>query len=156
MKKTLLTILMSLLFAVAINAQDVLRIPNNSYLVKFPVLTTDVVTEDGDIVEKIFDIGRKTDIQFYTISLDIDTTARAAELMNHKIPVTLEGSWDNGSTYSAISTVNFYGTADTTFVFQDISTGTTAPLLKVKLNGADADSVSVQLIGLYGRFINKQ
>jgi len=155
--KKLFLILAVLMISVgmSINAQKVMKVSKNDYSVKFNVESTDVISEDGINVIKIFDLSNKVKVQYYTIPVAIDTVLMPADLTTHYIPVTLEGSWNRGNTWTTISTVNFYGTADTTFNFQDVSTGTSAERLRVKLNGADGDSINVQLVDLDARFLNK-
>jgi len=155
MKKFVLLFAIIALFVGSVNAQNgTVKVGASSSWEFQTVEATDIIDADGENIEKIFDLGSKNKIQYYTIFLDVDVTARDGELMAHTIPITLQESYD-GINYNIVSTVSFYGTADTTFTIADLSTGSIAPYLKVKLDGSDADSVSVQLMKMAGKFVNK-
>ena len=146
---------LTLSFGMLLSAQELMKVNSTDHSVKFNVEASDVISVDDMNVIKIFDLSSKVKVQYYTIPVAIDTVLMPAELTTHKIPVTLDGSWDRGKSWTTITTVDFYGTADTTFNFQDVSTGTSAERLRVKLNGADGDSINVQLVDLNARFLDK-
>jgi len=155
MKKLFLLLLIAALSVGLLNAQsNVERVGISSGWNQFPVIATDIIDADGENIEKIFDLGSKTKIQYYTIFLDIDTVLIPSTVASHYIPVTLQESYD-GVNYTVLSTVNYYCSADTTFTIADLSTGSLAPYLKVKLDGTDGDSVNVQLMKVVGKFVNK-
>jgi hypothetical protein len=153
MKKLVLLFAIIALFIGSVQAQTI-KVGGGDNWKQFQVKSTDVLDADGESIEKIFYLGDKENIQYYSVFFDIDTVLRPGVLMAHYIPVSINESYD-GINYTALQNVNFYGTADTTFTISDLSTGSIAPYLKVILSGVDADSVNVQLMKCRGRFINK-
>jgi hypothetical protein len=154
MKKLILSLAIIVLAVGSLFAQPEIKLGHSSGWEQFPVLASDTIKNDGENIEKIFNLNAKSTIQYYKIFVDIDTVLTPAVLTTHNIPVYLQESF-NGVDYVTIDTTSFYGTADTTFTIADISTGTIAPYLKVKLDGTDGDSLNVQLMKMVGRFVNK-
>jgi len=130
------------------------RVEDGEHNVKFPVVATDVLDSDGETIAKMFDLSRKASVQYYTVPVYVDSSAHPGTL-GHYVPILLQQSFDK-VTWATITTVNYYATtSDTTFNFQDVSTGISAPYLRVYFNGSDADSVNIKVTGVYGRFLNK-
>jgi len=158
--KRLITLLAAVaLFAgISLQAQQkaYLTVPESKHTINFKYDALDVLDADGETVEKFIDLTKKTKVQYYTLFMDIDTTWTPATLgtLVHNIPVTLEESFD-GINYTTVSTTVFYGQADTLIKIQDVSTGISAPYIKIKYDGSDADSLNVALMSLWGRFLDK-
>jgi len=116
-------------------------------------VAADQVSATGDQVNYVFDLSKKTSIQLYVISVTIDTVSIPAVTTSPYVTLYLKQSMD-GSTYADIDTATFYGTAaDTTFIWQDISTGVYYPYIKVELNGLD--SIIIQNSNIIGNFLDK-
>jgi hypothetical protein len=158
--KKILTLLAVLVVTAgfALNGQGraaTVKVPNATHLIKFPVVASDILDADGEVIYKIFDLGGKTKVQYYTIPVVLDSVDRPGLDGSELITVTLQESFDNVN-WADLDTATYGATqADTTFNFQDLSTGTSAPLLRVKLDGADADSVNVSVTSVWGRFLDK-
>jgi len=157
--KKILTLLAVLVFAagMALQAQQkaILRVADGQHLVKFPVVAADVIDADSETVIKKFDLSRKTKVQYYTIPVYVDSTAHPASDSSEYIPVVLQASYDD-VTWTPLDTVDYYAIdGDTAFNFQDISTGTSAPFLRLYFDGSEGDSVNVTVSGVYGRFLDK-
>jgi hypothetical protein len=141
----------------ALNAQqkDQLRIEKGQHLVKFQTLAADVMDADGETVIKVFDLNKKNKVQYYTVPVYLDSIDRPGLDGSELITITLEESFDN-VTWAILTTKTFGATqSDTTFNFQDLSTGSSAPWMRVKFNGAEADSVNVSVRTVWGRFLDK-
>jgi len=116
-----------------------------------------LLSDSLDNQEIILNIGDKEVLQFYSVAIDIDTvstsdrTAKSYE--ENAVICLLQKSYD-GVTWTTLKTVNFFATADTVFVHQDVTTGTDAPYLKIK-NTCNQDSTSVNLIGVDLKLTNK-
>jgi len=156
--KKILTLLAALILSagIAVNAQqrEVLTVVNGAHLVKFAVDPLDVIDADGETVIKVFDLNKKNKVQYYTIPVYMDSVAHPGTL-SHPIAVLLQQSFDN-ETWATVTTKSYYAsTSDTTFNFQDISTGTSAPWLRVKFGGAEGDSVNINVQDVWGRFLDK-
>jgi hypothetical protein len=154
--KRFVIILFLVAFAMtAVNAQKQVKRGDN-YL---PNLEAEMSTsykllnDSLDANQVVLNIGDKQVLQLYSISLDIDTVSVSSVLNKINVICLLEKSYD-GSNWSTLKTVNFYATADTTFVHQDVSTGTDAPFLRIKQT-CNQDSVSVNLIAIDAKFTDK-
>lgn len=157
--KKILTVLAVLVLSagIALNAQKRvnLRVESGQHLVKFQPLALDVMDADGETITKVFDLNKKTKVQYYTIPVHLDSIDRPGLDGSELITITLEESFDN-VVWAVLATKTFGATqSDTTFNFQDISTGTSAPWVKVKFDGAEADSVNVGVTAVWGRFLDK-
>jgi pyruvate dehydrogenase complex dehydrogenase (E1) component len=157
--KKLLSLLAAFVLAAgfALNAQDktILKVPEGTHFVKFAQSTTDVVDDSLATVEKIFDLSKKKKVQYYTIPVYVDSTSTSeSDGVNDYQTILLQESFDN-ITYSNLDTVNYYGGADSTFNFQDISTGTSAPYLRVLFGTGTSDSLFIKVDDVWGRFLDK-
>lgn len=111
------------------------------------------VAEDGENVTKVFDLTEKTAIQYYQVKMTLDTVSIPAVTTSPYVTVYLKESMD-GATYSNLDTATFYGTAaDTSFIFEDITTGLYYPYLAVEVNGAD--SIVIEVSDVIGNFLDK-
>jgi hypothetical protein len=141
----------------ALNAQQkaTVRVADNDYLVKFPVLSTDVMNDSASYIYKVFDLSNKKKVQYYTIPVYVDTTSHDAVDSTEYAVILLQESFDN-VTWANLDTANYYGIAgDSTFNFQDITTGTSAPWMRVKFGPLTSDSVNISVDQVWGRFLNK-
>jgi hypothetical protein len=152
MKRTLLALTFVLAMATLAFGQTY-TIDKNQHSVEIKGKASDIVTETGDNLVKIFDLSRKDAAQYYSIPVYLDSVAYTATSTSPTVSTYLAHSYD-GVTYTNLDTVVFsVSDADTTFVFSDISTGTGVPYLRVTVAGVD--SVSVRLNKFFGRFLDK-
>ena len=131
----------------ALNAQQraTVKVADNEYTVKFPVLSTDVMNDSLAYVYKVFDLTKKKKVQYYTVPVYVDTTSHDAVDSTEYATILLQESFDN-VTWDNLDTVKYYGIAgDSTFKFQDITTGTSAPWLRVKFGPLTSDSVNISV-----------
>ena len=157
--KKLLSMLAILLFVstMALQAQlrDEIKVPAGAHLVEFADLSTDLLPDSLDYIVKEFDLTKKTKVQYYTIPVYVDTVATSGDLTSHYLTINSQQSFDR-VTWANIDTVLYYGNSgDSTFNFQDLTTGTSAPYLRVKLTVVSTDSVDYSLGKVFGRFLDK-
>jgi len=156
--KKLLTLLAVFVFAAgfALNAQDkaTVKVAEGTHFVKFPASTTDVVDDSLATVEKIFDLSKKKKVQYYTIPVYVDVVLLSGDGIYDYQQILLQESFDN-VTWSTLTTKNYFGGADSTFNFQDITTGTSAPYLRVLFGTGTSDSLTIKVDDVWGRFLNK-
>lgn len=142
---------------IALSAQqkDQLRVEKGQHLVKFKVNSLDVIDADGETVIKVFDLNKKDKVQYYTIPVYMDSVNHPGVDSSEYITILLQESFDN-STWATLTTKTYHAVAgDTTFNFQDISTGTSAPWVRVKFGGSEGDSVQINVQDVWGRFLDK-
>lgn len=152
MMKKLFVLFVLLVSFVAIHAQTTSKVLKQDQRI-YTFSAAGSVAASGDQVSKVFDLSEKTSIQYYQVNVSLDTVLIPAETTSPHVTVYLKKSMD-GSTYSNIDTATFYGSAaDTSFVFQDISTGLYYPYLKIELNGAD--SIEISYGDVIGNFLDK-
>jgi hypothetical protein len=155
MKKFAIILFLVAFAITAVNAQLQVKRGDNF----LPNLEADMSTsykllnDSLDAHQVVFNIGDKQVLQLYSIAVDLDTILMPAVLVKKHVICLLEKSYD-GSNWSTLKTVNYYGTADTTFIHQDVSTGTDAPYLRVR-NTMSNDSSSINLISLDAKFTDK-
>lgn len=152
MRKLFLTLMIALVVGFTAMAQttETISVGKSDMYVEVDALSTDIVDATGETVGKIFDLSKKNSFIYYTFAFDVDTVSHEAVLNTHEVPITLHTSYDQ-ITWTAVDSVDYMATADTAFTFQDITTGTDVPYMKVTMEGVD--SVSVQLMSLKARFL---
>lgn len=103
-------------------------------------------------IGEVFDLSAKAGIQLYSVTVKLDSVSKSG--VTADVPVILLGSYDNAVFDNYLDTVVFYGTSsDTSFKFEDLSTGTILPYLKVSV--VAGDSLAVQLDKIFGTFFDK-
>jgi hypothetical protein len=158
MKKLFALLLVVFMAAgLSLQAQDkaVVRVAAGQHLVKFPTVA-DQLADSLDYVLKEFDLTKKTKVQYYTIPVYVDTVATSHDVAStHYLTINLQQSYDY-VTWANLDTVLYYGASgDSTFNFQDLTTGSSAPYMRVKATVVSTDSVDYQLDDVWGRFLDK-
>jgi hypothetical protein len=109
--------------------------------------TADTVT-NTDTWTYSLDLSAKQDLQLYNIHMKLDSVSGTPA---HT--VILSGTFD-GTTDVDIDTVSWAGSsADTTFLFTDVSTGVLYKKLYITVTGASSSKSSVNFI--WGKLVNK-
>jgi hypothetical protein len=137
-----------LLFAVGIFAQDVKQsLPDRSSNVYYAGTAADTILNTDTWTYGLDMAGRK-DVQLYTIHMKMDSVSGTPA---HGIG--LYGTFD-GVTLDSIAGVSWAGTSsDTTFKFQDVSTGLLYRKMYIKVWGAATSKSKVNFI--WGKMVNK-
>lgn len=148
--KNLIILIGIILFAVSVEsqAQDIYIGPENNHA-SLDGAAGDTASSASESIIKSAYLGGKDKVQLYTVTIGLDSISGTTA-----ITTTLQSSHDAGVTWVDISSQDFSMTqSDTAIHFQDLSTGTDAPRLRTKTDGAA--STKVKLDYLYFRVTDK-
>lgn len=146
MKRIFLLLGLIAFFAVGINAQTETVAKNGSNF-DFNLDAGDTLSDNSTTLAKYINLQGKPAVQLYSIQVTVDKiTGTPTQAW------TLDGSMDKVN-WTNISTVNWAGTADTTFYYTDISTGVAWGYLRVL--GTESGTAKGQLTELIGRALDK-
>lgn len=111
--------------------------------------SSDTASSASETIAKVIYLYQKPTLQFYSIAVGLDSLSGSTSVTTY-----LDRSYDNGTTYYNISSLAFaMSQSDTVLLFQDVSTGTDAALLRVRTVGASSTKVGLDYI--YGRITDK-